>query len=57
MRDSMAMPGDGAAAVVLLPEGRLRLRFRTSDGWTGETSVTVPSGDAIGLTLSPPSAR
>ena len=39
---------------VLLPEGRLRVRFRTADGWTGETSVTVPSQAAIEFTLSPP---
>ena len=54
LRVRMGLPRDGEAARVILPEGRLRLRFRTSDGWTGETRVTVPGEGAIDLTLSPP---
>lgn len=52
LRDSMQRPPDGEALTVLLPEGRLRLMFRTDDGWTGEVHATIPTGAAIDIRLT-----
>ena len=54
LRDMLGIPEDGETESVLLPEGVLRLSFRTPDGWTGEARVTVPGEDVIEMTLKRP---
>lgn len=52
LRDHMERPPNGEAVPVLVPEGRLRLVFRTDDGWTGEVRVTIPTSAAIDIRLT-----
>ncbi|MEO6597115.1 MAG: sigma-70 family RNA polymerase sigma factor [Planctomycetota bacterium] len=52
LRDFVQMPGHDEGLPTILPEGSIRLVFRSEDGWAGETRAKVAAGASIRITLT-----
>ncbi len=52
LRHDLARPPGNETARVLLPAGTLRLRFRTTDGWSGNVRASIPASGVVDMTLT-----